>query len=294
MTKLVLPLCCLQSPLSTQPRIALAWSAQGKGTLSSSRDTILFLFLPTQIICFATQHRATNLTSFPTTLCPQVTLLYFQIPPLTILPPKAFCYLFCCPKLFPYCVPAHLFVLVAFSFLALGLHTAALPPLPSCPAPCTRLPSLPVLPHWFQSPSLPVCIDTAAPTKPHSSGPNTCSRGNFAMDWIKPRTWLCKAKLPQVRTCFSGPRSLLTRYCWLSLEHCCECPENPVFQSHSWFQNNTIKKERLLKIYIYIYIKIFWGRQHKILAHSKQAAIKSSSEWGYSLPCSKQTIVSWQ
>lgn len=52
------------------------------------------------------------------------------------------------------------------------------------------------------------------------------------------------------------------------------------------------KKERKKKLK---YFGVFRGRQHKIiLAHSKQAPIKSSSERGYSSPCSKQTIVSWQ
>ena len=38
-SSLTLPLCSLQSPLSTLPCRALAWSAQGKGSLSSSWDT---------------------------------------------------------------------------------------------------------------------------------------------------------------------------------------------------------------------------------------------------------------
>lgn len=104
---------------------------------------ITFLFLPTDhLLPSIAEHWAITLTSFPRTICPQVTLPYFQITLLTVLLPKAFCCLFQCPILFPCCL-SHLFNLAAFSFLAAGLHTETLPSLPSwLPAP-TCLRSLP-------------------------------------------------------------------------------------------------------------------------------------------------------
>ena len=89
-----------------------------------------------------------------------MTLSYFQIPPLTIPLPKAFGYLFHCPTLFPYCLP-HLFILAAFSFLAVGLHTATLPPLPFLPSS--------LHPHAFAPcPASP--LSHFAPTQPEPCG----------------------------------------------------------------------------------------------------------------------------
>lgn len=171
------------------------------------------------------EHWAINLTSFPRTICPRATLLYFPIPPLAILLPKAFCYLFHCPPLFPYCL-CHLFILVAFSFLAVGLHTVALPSLPfppsslhpyafaPCPAsPCWSSP-LPQFAFTQLEPCCSPCSHTAPlhlahsrlpqQSLPHSCGPNACSSENFAIDRHEPRTWLCKSKLSWVCTHFSG------------------------------------------------------------------------------------------
>lgn len=110
-----------------------------------------FAFLPS-----IAEHWATTLTSCLRTICPWLTLPYFQITLLTVLLPKAFCCLFQCPILFPCCL-SHLFNLAAFSFLAAGLHTETLP-FPSHMAPCTYLPSLPT--PWSLAETLLLCSFT--------------------------------------------------------------------------------------------------------------------------------------
>lgn len=197
------------------------------------------------------EHWAINLTSFPRTICPWVTLSYFQTPPLTILLPKAFWYLFRCPILFPYCL-SHLFILVAFCFLAVGLHTATLPSLPFLPsslhpyafAPC------PASTCWrsplscFAFTRLELCCSTCSRAAPlhfaHSHSPNPRSSESFATDRSEPRIWLCNSKLSWVCAHFSGTHGDLR--CRPSLQQCCVCPESIMFQSLPQFQNNPFKK----------------------------------------------------
>lgn len=55
------------------------------------------------LLCYPAEHWTINLSSFPRTICPWVTLNNFLVPPLIVLLLKAFCHLCHCLILFPYC-----------------------------------------------------------------------------------------------------------------------------------------------------------------------------------------------